>query len=472
MVRRATSAASPDAPDITNAQPEDMPGVPAGVDADVQVRYRARVSPREGANELNDLALEHADAEAPVDPFVEFLETWNQYAGYSCMVVRLPDSSTRRAPGSTYNRPHFGQPETLGAITFDPNPINMIGALQVANGNSGGSFQLQLLDYNGTRVPGGILYSYTIGDPARTDRGRTTEDRQDQRLIVTPQSPPQKSDSERKLEEAKDSLFNKALDRALNPAPSAPASGNGLSSEDNAKLFILGQPGMLDGIFGSMATLAQKAASASEPSAPTLKDRALDAAVQIVTTNPAIVDRLSGVTERIFARLLPDPRYDAPLPPPPGYYPQSQPVYAPQPQPAPVSASGPDLPEAPDQDDGLGEDDQDTVDILDDLLTLLNSNDPLTLNPPPPVIAQLIKDYPIKARVALRMIAAQPLDDIIEWIKDTGGKPYVSLLDGASGPFLRGRLAEFKRECESQQQKVKTKEAAPAPAPETETPTA
>lgn len=476
MARRTATPPNPDAPDITDTPPEDMPAVPPGVDADVTVRYKSRVrdkeKPHDDDRELRELAATMED-DNPPDPLSEFLETWANYVGYNCMALRLPDPSTRRMPGQTYNRPHFGQPENLGAVTFDPNPINFINSLQIVNGNSGGCFQIWLMDNSGGRVANAVLYSVAIADPPKTERKREME-----QLLTAPQiqAPRPQSDSERKLEETKDRLFNTALERALNPVAAAPAlGGNNLSSEDNAALFLLSKTDFLGSIFGKLSSLAEQAATVTATKEPTIKDRALDAAVNIITNNPAIVERLSATFERIVARVLPDPRIDTPAPP--YYYPPQQQPGAPQPPPsAPTQPAQPGTeyqPDTPNPNDELtiSLEDDDLMTILDELTALLNSNEPLTLDSP--VIAELLKDYPVKARIALRTIASESLDDIIEWIKDTGGPLYVSLLDGpASGPFLRERLAAFKQVCETAQAQVKAKQqpaaaSAPETAPET-----
>lgn len=439
-----------------------VPGVPEGVEADVNVRYRTRIAteaqnPKLNAqnsdndDELNRLALEFDN---PPDPLSDFLERFALYVGYNCMILRLPDPSTRRMHGQTYARPHWGQPEQLGAVTFDPNPINFISSLQIVNGNSGGCFQIWLMDHAGRRIEDAVLHSVAIADPpARNER----------LSLVTGQPPavipvPQRSESERKLEEAKDRLFNSALERALNP-PVVTAAGSTLSGEDQAALFLFKQTDFLSNVYGKMSEMATQAAGAGVAKDPTLRDRALDALVTVATNNPQIVERVGGVLERIIARLLPDPRFDNPPLQPPSYY-QPQPPSQQQPQ-AQTQASytSPNpggMPEAPDPDDET--EDDDTMDILDQLAALLNSNEVLTLDAP--VIQQLIREYPIKARLTLRMIANQPLDDIINWIKDTGGPLYVSLLDGpASGPFLRQRLSEFKALCETAANKAQAAQA-------------
>lgn len=83
------------------------------------------------------------------------------------------------------------------------------------------------------------------------------------------------------------------------------------------------------------------------------------------------------------------------------------------------------------------------MDIIDQLTTLLNSATPLTLSDP--LFKELETRYPMKFRFAVGMIAGNSLEDIIEWIKATGGPLYVSMLDGpASGPYLKQRLGELR----------------------------
>lgn len=420
--------------------------VPPGVDADYTVKFRKRVDPDINAapprSELEDLAelAGIPDTEdLPPDEISAFCHQWQNYAGQLLSVVRLPDPPERRLAGNSYARPCFNM-ERLGDTTFDPE--NLIGTLQFINNNSGGVFRVWLT-YQGQVVPGARLERVAIGDPV----GAHTANAQP---LIQPQPAPapapqerQKSDAEIELEQVKNSLFTTALQRALNPpAPAQVAtSGNGMSTEDSATLFLLSKTDFLGSIFGKMTELAQQAGSVAKE--PSWKERALDVGLELATKNPAIVDRLSGTLERIVTAIFPPAKATAPQPqiyyqpqPPPQPAPWQQPQ-----QPPPAPAQSADEPEAPVKDD---EQEDETMDILDALLALVNSNQPLSLQHP--VIVELYQRYPAKFKLAAGMIIKYPLENIIDWIKTTGGTPYIIMLDGpASGPFLRQRLGELQQ---------------------------
>lgn len=456
MPRKATTIDAPETPDVDG----QLPGVPAGIAADVNIKYKTQVpDPRAAAYRpsVEDYAeeLDGPDLEMPSDPLSDWLETWARFVGWSCMVIRLPDPSTRRIAGQTYNRPHFAGPEQLGAIDFDPNPINFINSLQLINGNSGGCFQLWLVNQTGQRIPESILYSVSIGNP-RTATTNTTPTPPPIPQYQVPQSPP-KSESEKRFEEMKDRLFMTAIERSLNPP--APVSGSNLSPEDQAKLYLLGNTDFLTNIFGKMTELATHAAATNEPKEPTWRDRAIDGAIEVFKSNPAVVERVSTTVERIIARILPDPRHDTqpiPLPVyPDSSQPQPQPQYAP-----PVEAAFEDT---TDPDDEADED----MDILDRLINLLKADTPLTWKNP--LLTELLNNYPLKMKYALRMIAASTVTEIVEWIKDNGSELHAGLLDDPRlGPHLHARLAELKALCDAGRASVEQPPTSTSTQPESE----
>lgn len=468
----------------TNEEPqsEAAPAIPPGTQADVTVKYRTRVDPNQDgrAQELADLAdLAAETEEPPLDEVSAFCQRWVNFAGQTLSVIRLPDPPERRLAGNSYAHPCFNL-ERLGDTTFDPD--NLISTLQFVNRNSGGIFRIWL-SYQGAPVPEARLDRLAIGDPPGShDTKAPAPLIQNAPALVVPQER-QKSESEKFMEDMQRQLMQKALMNALNPPAPVPVSPNGMSTEETATLFLLGKTDFLGSIFGKMTELAQQAGSVAKE--PSWKDRAIDAGLELATKNPAIVDRLSGVVERIVARVLPNE--PSPLP---SYQPQ---VFQPQPQqyvqygqPQPPLQAGigdfdPGLPEAPVPDD----DEDDDMDIIERLTTLLNSETPLTLEDPTvrQILGELKQEYPDKLSKAFEMIAAYPLSAIILWIKKTGGPMYVSLLDGpASGPYLRQRLGELQtliiegRKHEQQaieqarlkqhEQKASEQTATPPPAPE------
>lgn len=431
--------------------PISGPAIPPGVEAQVNIKYNTRVDPNQATRERSDLAelaeLAGDDLDTPPpDEISAFCYNWQNFSGYPLAIIRLPDPPERRLAGNSYARPCFNL-ERLGDTTFDPS--NLIGTLQFVNNNSGGVFRVWLADYNGAPIPGARIERIAIGDPPRNANAPAAPLLQPAPAPLpapAPVLPPQKSESERQLEAVKDKLFTTALERALNPqvatAPTAPQ----LPPDQQAMLYLLGNSGtdFIGQIFGKLTDLAQQTAGVTKE--PTLKERALDAGMEIIKTNPVIVERVSSVVERIVARVFgSDPRFDAvgappALPPlPPGY------VYA-QPQQQPPAPVGFDPetapPDAPEDEQIDPNSDGDIMDILDGLVTLLNSDKPLQLSDP--LFVHLRQTFPLKFRLAVGMIASQPLDLIVDWIKENGGPLYVSLLDGpASGPFLRQRLSQL-----------------------------
>ncbi len=424
--------------DISDAEPTPAPGVmpPEGVEAAVEtkIRYNTKVDPDKVrtdryARDLDDLAAE-LEPEPYQDRLTGWLVEWQRYIGYNVWVLRLTDPAERRGPGAQYLRPHFNHsPEALGALPFDPNPVNFIPALQAINGNSGGYFQVWLLDQYGQRLPESTLYSFAVADPPRNAQ-------QSQPQTPPPQQPqyitPPKSDAERELETMQREVVRTALQRALNP-PTPPAV-SALNAEDQAKLYMLGQaPTFFPTMFQQLAQMQREMLEATNASAkePTWKDRMIDAGLELATKNPAIVDRLSSVAERIVAMvtnaLLPSTFAQAPLPPPPASPIQS----APTPAPAPYT------------DRTEPEDESDTVmSLIDDVVTYLNNDKPIDLNDP--IFKDLEKAYPKHFPRIMAAIASMPIPTIIEWIDQNGSDLHRSLLSGpVTGPFLKGRLEEL-----------------------------
>jgi hypothetical protein len=220
-------------------------------------------------------------------------------------------------------------------------------------------------------------------------------------------------------------------------------------------LFLVKEGGLLPNVVQRLTALAgsPEAAVAKE----SMSDRLLNAAVNIAETNPAIVERISGTIERIIARVLPEPRTTAPVRQPqarqlqPGPAPfqggrveplaQAPQVVESYDAPGPIETLDPSIPEA---------EDQDIMDILEDLFTLLTSDDKLVVDHP--TFQQLRREYPVKFNMALKIIATQPLDDIIEWIKDKSPL-YTSMLENPRlGPYYRQRLSELQILCQTPRQ--------------------
>src|SRR6267142_30654 len=151
---------------------DETPPVGIPPNADVTVRFKQPVDPNAlgrtpGSTydrELQEIAAEEFPDEPPPDPLTEFTNEWRNYIGYPLKIVRLPDPAVRRIPGSTYNRPCF-ELEQLSDMPFEP--VNIVGALQIVNGNSGGVFRIWLTDETGASIPGARLDRIVIADPPK-----------------------------------------------------------------------------------------------------------------------------------------------------------------------------------------------------------------------------------------------------------------------------------------------------------------
>jgi hypothetical protein len=447
--------------------PSIMP--PPGVQAQVEskIRYPITVDSRGGyGRDLEDLAASEAgnlpplNDDLPSDPLLDFLEEWNQYANgqYQCLVYRLPDSGPKRIPGSMYNRPYFGPaPENLGTMIFDANVSTFISDLQMLNQNSGGSFQVHLINMQGRRVPDAILYSCTVADPYDPQKARQQPQAQAQPQYLQAR-PVEKSDAEKRMERMTEQLLETAIQRALNPAAPVATQGSALNAEDQALLYVFKNTDVL----GTVIAKVKEASAAADPvpaDSTTWKDRGIEALVGLAQTNPAIVDRVSGVLERVVTRIFPDPV------PAPAYYPQP---YAQQPtpqqlQPAPQP---PPQPQPASEQPSIVEKDMEIMDILQEFITLLNSSKQLEKNDP--VFKKLQRKYPLKFRAIVRLIAASPLDSIIDWVK-LQDPIYKSMLESdVSGPFLHNRIGELQivfQDAIKGAEAAKQPPPAPAPAP-------
>jgi hypothetical protein len=456
-IGRELDAASGNADET--ATPPPQPGTPVNVE--IKKRYITTENPTENSGlygrELRELAANEMDRtpteDLPIDPLIAFLEEWGNYANgqFNCLVYRLPDSGPRRMPGSTYRRPYFGPaPEMLGTMSFDSNIGTFTANLQALNQYSGGSFQVYLIDVYGRRVQDAVLWTCTIADPASVP-GQQQQQQTGQSQYIE-QRPPHREESEedRQLKALRNQLLQASIDRMLNP-PAPPPPASSLSPEDQAQLYLLRQaPSLLPNMFGQMAELQRGLIDAASNSAkePTMKDRLIDAGLELATKNPAIVDRISSTLERIINRLLPPPTETAAPPPPAVHYlPQQQ--TAPQPPPPPRTP----VTDTANED---GEEDEEIMIILDELLKLLNSRKELTANDP--VLIALYQRYPLKFRAAASLIASQSLDDIIAWVCAQDSMFDNLLTSEVSGPYLRQRIAQLQivfQQAGKQQQQAK-----------------
>ena len=473
---------APKLTDLENAETTGAPpAIPAGVNADVTVKYKTQVDPnsegpraRRFNDELYDLAAEDVQedearpAQLPLDPVTQFCAEWRNFAGYQLKVTRLPDPATRRMAGQSYNRPCL-EIESLGALPFDP--ANLEGLLQIINNGSGGVFRIWLVDEAGAPVPDAFLDRVAIGDPPKQFSGGRIErlDRDsydlrsydlDSRYRREPQpapAPPQKSESERELDEIKSNLFRTVLERAINPpAPVTPPPADSLSAEDRVGLYILNNGGLIPALMEKMTAIA------GAPEATTVKEtlgeRVITAAMKIAETNPALIERLSNTMYSIVDRILPaNPR--APVTVSPNL--QPQPVRHPPGVRAnvPIAQTSGDVlgPPAqswqdPDEDPEGGaepedESDPDLMDILDSMLELLTDARPFVANDP--VIVELSKTHPVKFRMALQLIATQPIEAIIQWIASQSTLYETLLTSAATAPHFRARLLELQAFCKA-----------------------
>lgn len=476
MATRSRKLADLEATEALDGSPTDVPGImpPPGVNAKVrtQIEYQRMIDPEADApqqrgrytQELEDLAEEEAQVLSPADPLSSFVEEWANYAGWPMKIVRLQDPAQRRMPGQTYNRPNFSDIEHLGDTVFDP--INLVSTLQIYNGNSGGIFRVWLTNTDGVPVPGARLDRVAVVDPPRAmDNQRGYQngriERYEQRYNPQPQPAPapverQKSEMEIRIEALQAQLFETAIARALaQPPPTPPPVDQyaGMSEEDRLTLMLVKHGGIMPNVLQRITSFSQSPDTAAAIEKTDWKERGVNALMSLVETNPAIVDRVSGVIERIVNKVLPDPR--APQAP------QFQTAPPPQQlQPAPPALANPSAPQAQNPEDDEAEDDE-IMAILEDLFSLLSSNKPLTANDP--VFAGLARDYPVKFRMAITLIGSQSVEDIIAYLS-AQNPLYDALLAGpATGPHFRARIVELKALIEaSKQPQPANAETAPA----------
>jgi hypothetical protein len=439
------------AQDESAVAPGIMP--PSGINAKVrtQVEYQTQVDPNENRafgraravpyNEPEEESAQLPDFEPP-DELAEFCETWANFAGQNLEVVRLPDPPLRRRPGSEYARPCFDL-ERLGGMPFDPS--NLVGSLQMINGNSGGAFRIWLTDSNGAIIQYGPygtarLERIVIGDPPRggfasgggsgPGASRPFDERSNSSNVL----PPPKSEFEKRMELIQERMMQRMLENLLEPpAPVTPPPPAQMSGEDQAALFLFKNTNFLSGVFEKMATVA---ATATEAPSANWRDRAIDAAVEIAKSNPAVVERVSETIERIISTIFP-PRH-APAPAPQVVY--HPPAVRVEPQPQPPSAGPVHVPDAPEPDDE--EEDDELMTIIEDLIGLLSGTEPLRHDHP--LFMELAQQYPFKFKSVIRIVATQPIDEIVAWLIASGPDVAAALLESeATGPHLRKRLAEL-----------------------------
>lgn len=489
MTTRRRNTDTPGLADLEGAaSPAEAPGImpPPGTEAQIEtkVRYnRTIVEPEEFySRELRELAAgEDSDNNLPTpapqtDPLTEFCTTWHNFAGYSLRVVRLPDPANKRMPGQAYNNTCL-EVTALGSLPFDPD--NIVPTLQLINGNSGGAFRLFLSDENGQPIPGARLDRILIPDPPKpyNDRLRTEladfypqpfYQRHQREPQPTPAPPPQKSESEQRLDSLKDSLFEKLLIRALDPpTPPTPDPLSALSPEDRLALGLLQRGDVLENAVTRIANLAQ---APDRMESATWKDKLADAGIQLVTHNPQVVATATDILSRLVMALASAfaPRGTQPTEiaaqPIPVQHPQPQRVTPQIPRPVPPAQAITGLPETPQPEDEHLDDNEDEIDLVEDIVKLLLSDKPLSLDDP--LISELQADYPeIFGQVMLGISQMQSIT-IIQYV--CGKSDFCADLFNSqrNGPYLRQRLEEFKRLLIQPAPPVANDTSSTAPAPE------
>lgn len=409
----------------------EAPGtIPDGVDADVTVKYRRRVTPAEDNNDIEDMLAEEAANFTPGDPLSGFLEEWGNYIGYNCVIVRLPDPAARRMPGNHYARPCF-EMERLGDTPFDP--VNFIGTLQMLNNNSGGVFRVWLTNDAGQMMPGARLDRFAIADPPRGNAGSVGQSGQQQAAQITggqyaPPPPREREQSaiEKQMANLQTRLLETALDRALNPPqPQAPPIAPTMTEEERLAMAVFNRGDVLSTVIQKIASAVQ---SPENVPAPTWKDKAFDYLLQ----NPAIGNQIAGIAERATAALI-------------NLFPGGK-APAQETAPAPASASAPyvDMPPEAPRPEPIDEDDEDMA-ILDEVIEYLADDAPM--KPDDQIFIDLQKEHPKKFAMFVRAIAAMPIDNVYAFI-GAQSQLYAKLLSSnATGPHYKRRIAELKALC-------------------------
>lgn len=477
--RMANSA--PNLADLENANdPTEAPGImpPPGIVAAVHtnVRYQRVITPNESGNysdELRDLAGSEYDGEelpepVPQDPYTEFVNTWRKYHGYPLKIVRLPDPADKRMPGHTYNSPCF-ELTLLSDMPFDAN--NLIGMLQVINNNSGGVFRVFLTDEIGRPIPGARLDRLVVADPPKQYNQRYNQQSQRQfdpdydgydereryyrRERQTPPTPPETSEGNKRLEQLKDNLFEKLLNRALDPpVQPVPDPLSTLSPDDRLALGLLQRGDILETAVSRIANLAQ---APDRIESSTWKDKLADAGLQLVTNNPQIITSATDIISRAtvaitsalanaFASRGQTGQQIVNEPIPVTQHAPAQRVPAPRLTPhlaPPLTPQGVNgLPETPQpEDEGLDEEEAE-IDMIEEVVKLLLSEKPLSLDDP--VVLDISEAYPEAFQRIMLAVASIPSTTLIQII--CGKSDFCADLFNSqrNGPYLRQRLEELK----------------------------
>lgn len=435
-----------------NATPIPGMNAPPGTRASVRttISYDKTVDPDSDERAGNGYSLDELAAaeagnlEAP-DPLTEFVEQYENFVGYNLMLLRIPDAAHKRLPGQTYVRPNFTGMENLGTIPFELNPASLIQAMQFANGNSGGTFKIWLIDQLGRRALETPQVMVTIADPPQQPRrARYDPDYDEYRPRYAPPAQPTAPPQKTEVEILKDDLFHRVMLKALDDKPAPVAQ---LSGEDNAALFLFKQTDYLSTMFSKMKDLSQ---TVENPGPSSWRERLTDAAVGLATSNPQVLGQVSSIIERIVARIFPNPNTTQPAPvnqPAPRQQ-QFQPAPIQQPpstfQPLPIQSGLPQF-EAPPSPEDI---ENDEMEIIEEIITLLSNTEPLDANSP--VFVELRKEYPVMFPAMVQIIAVQPLDAVVSYI---AGKSdlFDSLLNPATpgGQHLRKRLGELQALCQA-----------------------
>lgn len=267
----------PAAPAI-DTQTLDKANPPAGVEVQTRVQQTWRAPATTGSTPAGFQPQTQGSGRPSIaDALTEFLEQYDDGDFYSMQITREADPMLKRAPNATYARPCLVN-EILGSIPF--TRASFIEDLRALNGNSGGSFHVQLFDNDNQYVDS---WRGNVGDPVGAQSTalaiRNNNELEKPRTLIDT------------LREQAEML---TLMRTITGASATPQ----LSEQDQAMKSLMGHPEIIGAFMGSITTAITAATTAATNAGTPKAEGVKEMALQAIFSDSKLQERLINTAMR------------------------------------------------------------------------------------------------------------------------------------------------------------------------------
>ncbi len=328
-----------------------------------------------------DDADDDEEEEEETDPLTEFLDAWRGVHGYRMNVSRLADPMYAREPGYWLKTCEEFTP--CGQIPF--NPDTFVQDLQKL-GRSGGKYRVQLVDHKGSYVSGG---NYTgvfndppfmlsgLGVPAAAPADAATPERPDPMRAA--------------FEVAQTKFMERMFDQMLEPKTAETKAGDSLTDEQRLTLLLAGNANLI-------GTVSSNLASVMTAGKGDAKRGWVEKGIDALAQNTTLGVRALGMVERVISRVLPP---------------------------------------APDEDENDGEDEEETMTLLNYLKEKCITNEAISFRDEP--IARFAEEDPTAYAEFLDLLREQSTELVMGVVALKGGRDIAVAL---KAPHARAWVAK------------------------------